>query len=205
MSSASTSSPDRSGQGHEATGRLFLRESAHLLADSYLPRIRACVERLTEEDLQWRPHATSNSVVNLLLHLAGNLRQWVVAGAGGASDTRDRSTEFTTDPELSGEEALARLEATVADAVATLHSLEPGALTESRTIQGIETTVLGAVYHAVEHVSMHAGQIVYVAKLRTGEHAGFYRIEDGHAEPAWWRWGSDHGDPRASETGGPSR
>lgn len=193
MPTETTSLPQPADPGPEAAARLFLRESAHLLADSYLPRIRACVDRLDEDDLLWRPNPASNSVVNLLLHLAGNLRQWIVSGAGGSPDVRDRAGEFSADPEASGEEAVAILEAAVADAVATLGRLEPAELAESRTIQGIETTVLGAIYHAVEHVSMHAGQIVYVAKLRTGEDAGFYRIEDGDAEPAWWRWGTDSG------------
>ncbi|NIP78841.1 MAG: DUF664 domain-containing protein, partial [Gemmatimonadetes bacterium] len=66
----------------------FLAESVHLLEEAYLPRLRRALEALPADDLWWRPNDASNSVGNLLLHMAGNLRQWVVSGVGGAPDGR---------------------------------------------------------------------------------------------------------------------
>lgn len=167
----------------------FLDESRALLADTYLPKIRRAVASLPEGDLWWRPNDASNSVGNLILHLAGNLRQWVVSGVGGAPDVRRRQEEFDargTDEAADADALLRRLEDAVADAGAVLDSLDADRLAGPVTIQGRETTALRAVYHAVEHFSMHAGQILWIAKARSGEDLGLYRNgADGHPKAAW--------------------
>lgn len=170
--------------GDDGPGRGFLRTSRSKLRSEYLPKIRRCLDRLDRADVWWRPNPASNSIGNLLYHLAGNTRQWIVAGVGGAEDVRERSREFDRaggDPE----EAFGHLESTVEEACGVLGSLEPGRLSEPRTVQGQDVTVLGAVYHVVEHFSGHTGQILYVTKLRTGRTLDFYRIEDGEAEENW--------------------
>lgn len=174
-------------------GRLFLETAAFHLSEDYLRRVRACVERLGGERLWWRPNDASNSVGHLLLHLAGNLRQWVVSGVGGAPDTRVRHEEFDRNATATGEELMGRLEDVVTEAADTLRGLDPSLLTEVRTIQGRETTVLQAIVHAVEHFSMHTGQIIYVAKLLTDEEPHFYAVEDGVATPSWDAWGEVEG------------
>lgn len=166
------------------TGRAFLRAASEYLEGEYLPKIRRCLDRLDRTDVWWRPNEASNSVGNLLLHLAGNTRQWIVSGVGGAEDVRRRSREFDR-REGDPEELFARLRDTVDEACRVLDELDPGSLGESRTIQGQDVTVLEAVYHVVEHFSMHTGQIVYVTKLRTGSDLDFYRVEDGVAEENW--------------------
>lgn len=165
-------------------GREFLERSSRFLTHEHLPRVRAAVEALDADDLWWRPNDASNSVGNLLLHMAGNLRQWVVHGVGGAEDVRRRDDEFAA-REGDRDELLDRLRAAVREAAWTLDRLDPARLREPRTIQGMDVTALHAVYHAVEHFSMHAGQILWIVKLRTGEDLGFYRVEDGVAEQTW--------------------
>ena len=167
------------------TGRAFLDRSARFLAREFLPRVRAAVDTLDPGDLWWRPNDASNSVGNLLLHLSGNLRQWVVHGVGGADDVRERDAEFGATGGRTAAELLDRLEATVREAARTLERTEPGRLLEPLVIQGMEVTVLHAVYHAVEHFSMHTGQILWIVKARTGRDLGFYRVEDGVAETTW--------------------
>ncbi|HKJ93833.1 MAG TPA: DinB family protein [Longimicrobiales bacterium] len=167
---------------------LFLECSRDYLGarGSYFPRIEKAVARLRPEDLWWRPNDASNSVGNLLLHLAGNLRQWVVHGVGGAPDVRDRPAEFDAEGATSADELLGRLRAAVEEAGAVLETLDPARLAEPVVIQGMETTVLGALYHAVEHFSMHTGQILYIVKMRRGVDLGFYSIgQDGTAEEGW--------------------
>ncbi len=167
-----------SGPGPE-----FLRESRRYLESSYLPRIRSAVEALPARDLWWRPNDASNSIGNLLLHLAGNLRQWIVHGAGGAPDVRVRQDEFDAREGATAAELLQLLTATVEEAVDVLERLEPAGLSAPVTIQGLDTTVLGAIYHAIEHFGMHTGQILWITKMRSGEDLGFYRIgQDGSVE-----------------------
>lgn len=167
-------------------GRAFIDRSRRYLSEDYLPRIRTALAVLAPEDLWWRPNEASNSAGNLLLHLAGNARQWIVSGVGGEADLRRRDEEFSPTGGLDTEEALAVLEEAVRDVDRVLARLEPTALGEPRRIQGRDVTVLDAVYHVVEHFSMHTGQILYLAKLRTGKDLGLWRFDaDGSAHAAW--------------------
>ena len=165
-------------------GRAFIEQSRSLLHDDLLPRLRKALATLPDEDFWWRPNEASNSVGNLVLHLAGNVRQWVVSGVGGAEDVRRRDEEFSRRGGL-GSEALAALERGVADACGVLDTIEPATLSAPRTIQGMDVSVLEAMYHVVEHFSMHTGQILYITKLRVGKDLGFWRVADGSAERAW--------------------
>jgi uncharacterized damage-inducible protein DinB len=166
-------------------GQVFIDQSRSYLSSQYLPRIRRCVQVITDEDLWWRPNARSNSIGNLLLHLAGNVRQWIVTGIGGESDTRERQKEFDADRERSREELIEMLESTLGEVDRVLAQLKPEGLLERRVIQGREVSVLEALYHVVEHFGMHTGQIVYVAKLRTSTDLQFYDVEAGIARPKW--------------------
>jgi len=162
----------------------FIDESRKYLTASYLPRIERSVEQLTDEALWWRANAESNSVGNLLLHLAGNVRQWIVAGVGGAPDVRHRQEEFDATGGRSREELLTTLRAAVRDADATLARLTPDRLQDRLTIQGSDVTVFEAIYHVVEHFSMHTGQIIFVAKAQTGDLA-FYDLSGGKPIEQW--------------------
>lgn len=168
----------------------FIDTCRHYVTAEYLPKIRRCVEALPDEDLWWRPNRSSNSVGNLVLHLAGNIRQWVVSGVGGKPDIRERAGEFSADGESQGAEwtgaaLLTYLEETLADVDATLAGLTPPDLLRRGVIQGTDVTHLEAVFHAVEHFSMHTGQIIYITKLRTGADLRFYEVEDGIARQNW--------------------
>ena len=166
-------------------GQAFIHRSQAYLKGDYLPKIRLAMEGLTDEDIWWRPNDASNSIGNLVLHLAGNIRQWVVSGIGGAPDDRRRDEEFAQDGGLSGNEILVRLGEAVGEVDEVLEGLSPDQLLEKRVIQGMDVSVLDALYHVVEHFSTHTGQIIYLAKLRTGQDLGFWEIRDGDAIPRW--------------------
>ena len=166
-------------------GEAFVQRSRTYLKADYLPRIRRAVGELSQEDLWWRPNHASNSVGNLLLHLAGNIRQWVVSGIGGAQDRRCRDQEFSAFAGSSAIDLLADLEAAVEEVDSVLAALSPKQLLERRVIQGMEVSVLDAIYHVVEHFSTHTGQILYVVKLRTGKDLGFWEVKGGRAVPRW--------------------
>jgi uncharacterized damage-inducible protein DinB len=147
---------------------LFLNESRRLLVDDYLPKIEQCVERLAEADIWDRPNEASNSIGNLLLHLHGNVTQWIVSGIGGVQFERRRQQEFDRRTPIARRELVARLRSAVERAVEVLGAVKPDALLERRRIQGYDLTVLEATYHVVEHFSMHTGQIILLTKARTG-------------------------------------
>ena len=100
------------------------------------------------------------------MHLAGNVRQWIVGGVGGTDVTRDRAGEFATQSGADAATLLAALDRVLDDADAVLARLTPADLAAPRSIQGRELTVLEAIYHVVEHFSLHLGQIILVAKLQ---------------------------------------
>lgn len=167
------------------TGRAFLAEARRHLREDYLPKIERCLERLTDEQVWWRASERSNSVGNLLLHLEGNLRQWVVCGAGGAEDARVRDREFAERRLVARAELLGSLRATVEEAADALARLDPAALLETRRVQGLDMTLLTAVFHAVEHFSMHTGQIILLTKLLADEDLAFYNFSAGVPRENW--------------------
>jgi uncharacterized damage-inducible protein DinB len=157
-------------------GRAFIERAQHHLGEDFLPKIERCLGLLNDQQIWWRANEQSNSVGNLLLHLSGNVRQWIVCGLGDATDSRDRDSEFAQREEIPRAELLDRLKRTVDEAVATLARLDPDKLLDKHRIQGLEVSALEAVLHVVEHFSMHAGQIVYIAKELTAHDLHFYDL-----------------------------
>ena len=152
--------------------------SRHKLIEEYWPRLRSCVESLSDQQLWWRPNESSNSVGNLVLHLDGNVRQWLVTSFRRLNDQRDRPAEFNERRVIPSSALLEQLGATLNDASDVLASLDESELLATFTIQGYTVTGLQAVYHVVEHFGMHYGQIVYITKLLRAEDLGFYRELD---------------------------
>jgi uncharacterized damage-inducible protein DinB len=167
------------------TGQLFLNKSRYYLATEYPAKIRLAVQDLSYDDIWRRPNEDSNSIGNLIVHLAGNIRQWIVAGIGGAPADRDRASEFAmrNGPKLP--ELLTLLNAAVTDADEVLATLGDDDLTRERRIQGRDTNVLDAIYHVVEHFSMHTGQIIMMAKTYAPGAVKFYDDAGGNAVPLW--------------------
>lgn len=165
---------------------MFLEQSVAYLKDEYQPKIERAIEPLTIDQIWWRPNDASNSIGNLMLHLAGNVRQWIVGGVGGGAVRRDREHEFQTREQLGASELSRQLRAAVDDACAVISAVTEIQLAEPRQIQRFDTTVFGAIYHVVEHFAMHTGQIILLAKAQTGRDVGFYRLRpDGTPEPTF--------------------
>jgi uncharacterized damage-inducible protein DinB len=137
-------------------------------------RIDTCLLKLTPDQIWMRGSENQNAVGNLVLHLTGNVRQWILTGVGGAPNSRIRDLEFSA---RGGESAAIlgqRLRETVDSAVELLRSLPPARLTERITIQGHDVTLVEAIFHVVEHFSGHTSQIIFITKMVTGEDLGFY-------------------------------
>lgn len=153
----------------------FVAAARAYLGSTCLPKIERCVQKLTDEDVWWRPNDESNSVGNLLLHLSGSTRMWIVSGIAGAPDLRDRQREFDERSPIPRAELLARLRESVREADEVLSSVDAAALLERRQVRDRNVTGLEAIFHAVEHFSMHAGQIFLLTKMRTGEDLKLYK------------------------------
>jgi len=153
----------------------FLKFSRHKLLEQYWPRLRSSVESLSDEQVWWRPNEASNSIGNLILHLNGNVRQWLVSSFSRLDDQRNRPAEFSQRELIPASELLATLGTTLTEASDVLASLTEADLLMTLQIQGYTVSGLHAVYQVVEHFALHYGQILYVTKLLRGQDLGFYR------------------------------
>jgi uncharacterized damage-inducible protein DinB len=130
--------------------------------------LTTCVKKLTDEQIWRRQGAHENAVGNLVLHLCGNARQWIMHGVGGAPDVRVRAAEFSANGGMSGAELIALFEATMAEAKAVIAEVPAARMVERITPQGRDVSVLEAIYQVVGHVQQHVGQIILVTKQMVG-------------------------------------
>lgn len=149
-------------------GRAYIEEARKTLARC-LRKINHCLDQLGEEDLHWRAFESHNSMQNVLLHLCGNVRQWIVSGVGGAPDVRNRPQEFADRSPVPKEQLKAQINDVVREADQVIEKLDPARLLERRRIQGFDETILSAIFHSVSHFEGHTHQIIYVTRLRVGE------------------------------------
>jgi hypothetical protein len=162
----------------DTTASVFLEFSRSTLLEQYWPRLRSCVEQLTDEQVWWRPNGASNSIGNLILHLNGNVQQWLVGSFSKTADTRKRPAEFQARGGLPASVLVEQLGTTMKQASEVLSRLTETDLLTPLELQGYKVNGLQAVYQVVEHFGMHYGQIVYLTKILRGEDLGFYRELD---------------------------
>lgn len=163
----------------------FLERSRYYLAHEYPAKLRLVLRETPAPAIWHRPNEDSNSIGNLVVHLAGNVREWIVSGIGGAPVSRDRASEFARHDGAGAKDLMLELESAIRDADAVLAALGEADLDRACTIQGRETTVLAAIYHVVEHFAMHTGQIILLAKMHAPESIHFYDDSGGRAIPLW--------------------
>jgi uncharacterized damage-inducible protein DinB len=132
------------------------------------------VEPLNQDQIWWRPNQASNSIGNLLLHLNGNIRQWMLSGMGSTEFARNRDAEFDEQEHLDSAVLKTQLGQTIQEAIDVLNHLTEHDLLRVRSIQGYDVLGLDAVFHVVEHFAMHYGQILYIVKMLEAKDLGFY-------------------------------
>jgi uncharacterized damage-inducible protein DinB len=152
-----------------AIAHAFIGKSRSLIASDYLPKIEICLDRLSADDIWWRPNDASNSIGNLILHLCGNVTMWIIGGVGRLPFERNRQAEFDERRHIPVDDLRRRLSATMQEADTVLAGVAPDELLSRRNIQGYDVSVLEAIYHVVEHFGMHTGQIILLSKARIGE------------------------------------
>ena len=146
------------------------------IPEGYLPKICDSFELLSDEEIWWRPNGSSNSLGNIVLHLCGNVRQWIISGLGGAKDVRKRDLEFSEKGPIPRDKLIAQLRDTVREASAVVAGLSAAELVRRYDIQGYDVTGYEASIHVTAHFAYHAGQIVYVAKMKRAKDLGFTKL-----------------------------
>ena len=156
----------------EKLAQAVVAEAGNQLEES-VAKIKHCLNQLSAEQVWWRQSESQNSIGNIILHLCGNLRQWVVSGIGGEADTRRRPSEFSERGPIPTTELLGQLEGVVRQACAALSTAGPEELLKNRRIQGFDVTGLGAIFSSVPHFVGHTHQIVFITRLQLGDRYEF--------------------------------
>jgi len=137
--------------------------------------IELCLARLTPEQVWYRGAGHENAIGNLVLHLCGNIKHYIVHGVGGEPDTRNRPAEFAAGHEYPASQLSAHLREEVNRVVAVLNSLTPERLAEKVIAQDSQRTVLEEIFQVVGHFQQHTGQILYATKQMGKEDLGLFR------------------------------
>jgi uncharacterized damage-inducible protein DinB len=154
-------------------GSLFIGYSVEKM-QQMLKQINECVQDLSEEQIWQRSGDNANSIGNLLLHLSGNIRQWIGNGVGGLPDVRERDKEFEARGGRSTSEILNLFEKTVSEGIQIVQQVPLSRLTERTKPQNRDVAVLEAIYQVVSHLTLHGGQIIFATKQITGKDLGFF-------------------------------
>jgi uncharacterized damage-inducible protein DinB len=152
----------------------FIEQSISVVEKKNTPKIIKCLDQLTEEQIWLRPNKASNSIGNILLHLCGNIRQYVISALGDQPDIRERDKEFSAQGGYTKEELLAKLTATLTQAINVIRNADEVRLMKIHSVQGFNYSGIGIIIHITEHYSHHTGQIIFWTKQLTGNDLGFY-------------------------------
>jgi uncharacterized damage-inducible protein DinB len=153
----------------------LIAETRRRLMEEGVPRIKKCLAELSEAEIWYRPNEHSNSVGNLVLHLCGNVRQWLLSSLGGQADTRKRQSEFDERGPIPASALTQRLDEVMDEVEKLLEGLTTEQILQSYTVQGFQETGVSILVHVIEHFSYHVGQITYFVKWRKDREMGFYR------------------------------
>ena len=159
-----------------------LKNSSIYFFEWNLERVARCLEELSEDQVWERPNGSSNSVGNQLLHLCGNLRQWVLSGLGGRADLRERDAEFAATGGNTKAELFAEFNRVIADCVAEIEQLTEAGILPERPVQAYVHDGTFVLMHVTEHLSYHVGQVVFWTKLLVDRDLDMYGGDDLNAK-----------------------
>jgi uncharacterized damage-inducible protein DinB len=156
----------------------FIEQSISIIEKKNTPKIIKCLDQLNEEQIWLRPNEASNSIGNILLHLCGNITQYIISALGDQPDIRERDLEFSVKSGYNKEELLNKLTATLEQAVKVIKNTNETRLMKIHSVQGFNYSGIGIIVHVTEHYSHHTGQVIFWTKLLTGKGLGFYSHVD---------------------------
>jgi len=155
--------------------KLLIAEFDKRVFEESYERIYRCISLIDEKDLWQSPSPGIPAIGNLILHLCGNARQWILSGLGGRPDNRDRDQEFIAQTKIKKAELVFLLENMRSNLRQTLEELDPKRITELHVVQGFEVTGFSVIVHVIEHFSYHTGQITTLTKFLTNKDTGYYK------------------------------
>ncbi len=150
------------------------KDNAIFRLEENVRMISIALSKVVEEELWTKQNQSLNTLGNQLLHICGNMTQYIVSGLGGNPDDRNREEEFSTEDGFTKDELLQRLLLTVQTSTTIIDDATPENLLKKRNVQGFELSGTGIVLHAVEHFSYHTGQIAMQVKLVIDQPLKFY-------------------------------
>jgi uncharacterized damage-inducible protein DinB len=151
----------------------IIREVLNVM-DENSKKLKTCLDELDETDIWKHPNQHSNSIGNLVLHLSGNIRQWIISSLGNIEDSRDRDQEFSADGGYSKSQLAEKLFSTVEDAKNIIRNISVEDVLKKRKVQGTMVSGIAAIIHVAEHYSYHTGQVIFWTKLVKDIDLGFY-------------------------------
>ncbi len=151
----------------------FLDQSILRLKEN-VPRINKCLSQLSAQEIWMKSNSSTNSIGNLILHLCGNITQYILSALGDAEDHRNRDLEFLTEGGFSGTELIQKLQTVVNEAESILSTTKKDELLKIHRVQGFKLSGMGIIIHVMEHLSYHTGQIAFFTKLLKDRELGFY-------------------------------
>lgn len=157
---------------------LLIAEVNRRLFEESVPRLKKCLDELNDKEIWYRPNDNSNSVGNLVLHLCGNVRQWVLSGLANQEDVRQRQIEFDEKGPIPVPELKDKVDKLEEDVRAFLSTLSAEKILAPCTVQGFDETGLSVLIHVVEHFSYHVGQMTYFVKWRKDMDMEYYGALD---------------------------
>ncbi len=158
--------------------KLLMDEFDKRVFEESYERIYRCISMIDEKDLWRSPSSGIPAIGNLILHLCGNARQWILSGLGGRPDNRDRDQEFVAQTKIKKGELVFLLENMRSNLRQTLEELDPQQITTVYNVQGFDVTGFSIVVHVIEHFSYHTGQITTLTKLLTNKDTAYYADVD---------------------------
>lgn len=157
----------------------LVAETSRRLFEEGIPRIKKCLDLLTEDEIWYKPNENSNSVGNIILHLCGNVRQWLGAGLGKLPKVRQRDEEFSTKGGFNKKEILEKLKELQEMSEKVLSKVTHEDLLTVHDVQVYQETGLSILVHVTEHFSYHVGQITYFVKAKKDADTGYYEEDLG--------------------------
>ena len=154
------------------------KENALLRMHENQERIHKSLAQITEEEAWKAPNLVSNSAANLILHLCGNITQYILSSLGESPDQRQRDLEFSIQGGLSKAELLEKIDGVLSESYEVIQEASIDKLLKIKKVQGFEFSGIGIITHVVEHLSYHTGQIAFWVKLLKNQDLGFYADVD---------------------------
>ncbi len=160
-----------------AISKEFIEQSIYRIEEN-TKRITKCLLEIDDTEFCKIPNEHSNSIANLVLHLCGNIRQYVISALGELSDVRERAKEFSATSVQTKSELLDKLHATIAEATSIIKAMDDARLLKIYSVQGFTLSGIGIIIHVTEHYSYHTGQIAFWTKQLKNKDLQFYENID---------------------------